>query len=209
MAQSAEGFPGRYRGKIARVVMYEMFGKTVIRSMPSVKPPRAQGAKKEAQEDFVRVQKVVKAAKPFVKLGYQDMAVERIPFHEAMSVNLKRFRAMDEKQGLQWFLPSMGTRAGAIETRWYRQQDKAMVQWGAPQQGMPSDGNDAVLLLAINTTTLAATFASHALRYRQHAEITLPSAGPDEQIAICLAFLNTFPRKKDPANVSQAQWVES
>lgn len=204
MATSANGLPGSYQGKIARVVMYELLGQMVVRSLPSTKPARASGAKKQSQEDFRRVQSVLKASLPFIRRGWHDMARGRIAFHEAMSANLIGYRSSEQKDSLEWFMPSMGTRATAADIRWRPEQNGALVQWGNAPQGAIHEPSDLVMILAINRTTLECTFSQETRRRSLQAQISLPTIKENQQTDVFVAFIDSNSLKKDPANVSKA-----
>jgi hypothetical protein len=204
MATSANGIPGSYQGKIARVVMYELMGQMVVRSLPSSKPARATGAKKQSQDDFRHVQNVLKNTLPFIRRGWHDVAHGRIAFHEAMSANLFSYRNSGQKESLEWFQPSMGKRASAASISWSREQKGALVQWGDAPQGMISEPSDLVMIMAVNRSTLQSTFSQENRRREKSAHITLPPMEGDQQVDVFVSFINSNPLKKDPANVSKA-----
>lgn len=210
MAFTKEGFLGNFKGQLANTVVYEMYGKTVIRSKPAYKRRPAKGALKQAQTDFSRVMKIMQAARSVIRLGFRDVAEGRSAFHTAMSMNLVNYRNAETPEDLRWLLVSQGDRAGALEVTMEVQDTKAIITWGDPEPGKPYKMNDQVLLLAFNNKTLQTTDKVQAAkRSEKIAEIVLPPVKEGESILVFIAFYNPFEAlaKKSPNNFSKSQVV--
>jgi len=210
MAFTKEGFLGHFSGKLGNTVVYEMYGKTVIRSKPAYKRRPAKGALKQAQTDFSRVMKIMQAVRSVIRLGFRDVAEGRSAFHTAMSLNLVNYRSAENPEDLRWLVVSQGDRAGAQDLAMEVQDKNANITWGDPEPGKPYKMNDQVLLLAINNMTLQTTDKVQAARRSEkRAEIALPAAKEGENILVFIAFHNPLEAvsKKSPKNFSKSLLV--
>ncbi|MBW6499410.1 MAG: hypothetical protein K0B09_13550 [Bacteroidales bacterium] len=208
MAYAKQGLLGEFKGRLGNTVIYEVYGKTRIRLKPSVKPPPATGAKKQAQEDFKLVMSLMQATKAFVRIGFYDQAEGRSAFHEGLSFNLNSYRQAENKDIGAWLQLSNGQRAGAQNLAIQREGKKAIVSWGAPEPGKVAAGDDAVLLLALNTCNFDCNWVlSKYQRSQQQAEIILPPLKEDEECLVFVAFRKQLQVKKDIRNISASQVV--
>jgi hypothetical protein len=211
MAFSQEGLLGDFSGRIGNLVVYKLKGKTVIRSMPSVKRGPARGRLKETQDGFSRVMTVLRGMKTFVKMGFHDFAGGDYVFQRALSENLKRYHAADGPAGLDWLLLSAGERAGVQQLSLEVNETTATIKWGEPEPDKPWSDDDTVMVLALNTTSLESTFTISAARRSQgQATLPLPPVKEGEQIRVFVAFMNMEGRMLKPSlkNVSNSRWVE-
>lgn len=211
MAYSKDGLLGNFRGRLSNFVVYEREGKTVIRSLPSVKRAPAQGAEKANQGSFSVVMKIMQSVKPFIKWGFYNVAQGRSAFHTAMSVNLQQRKLSDNPSDLRWLILSQGERAGALQAGFSIQGQKAIIEWQKPQAGKPWAEDDQVMLLAINTKTLDTThYPNAALRSMHKAEIGLPAFESEGQILVFIAFKDPMDvsAKKDITKTSDSQTLE-
>ncbi len=210
MAYTKEGFLGPFKGRIAKVVFYEMYGKMVARSLPSVKRKPAKGALKASQNDFARVMKIMQKVKPFVRLGFKDMAEGRSAFHTALSENLKRYRLAENQEDLKWLCLSKGERAGALDLTVNTEGKVATVTWGEPEPRRPFAPNDQVMLQAINPATLDTNYnLQAATRIAGTATLTLPPTKEGEHMLVFISFMNATGNtdKKNLKNISDSQLV--
>jgi hypothetical protein len=210
MASSTEGFPAGFKGRVGKVVVYQLMGKTVMRSLPANKPAPAQGAKKKNQNDFAHMMKIMQAIKPFIRLGFHDAAEGRTAFHTALSENIKLRQVSDQPENLQWLMVSKGERSGATGLDAQQKDDQVMVSWDVDAEANISSGNDMVMLLALNTTTLECSCNLDAgKRSMGQAFLPVPPALPGQKILLFITFRNiTGTAKKSLRNVSSSQWVE-
>ncbi len=209
MAQSTAGINGIFSGRIGNIVFYELNGRQVARQLPSGKMPVATGARKQAQENFGKVIRIMKSNKTYINIGFQDVATGPSAFRKAVSVNLRRLGASPDPESLQWLLPTMGTRAGANDTGMQTDGQMVTVTWGAPHDDRPWLGRDMVMLLAINATTLESTNNISAIRSQQQCTFRMPRAQEGEEVLVFLSFYDPMAgaTRKNPDNVSEAQGV--
>jgi hypothetical protein len=209
MANSKQGLIAGFSGQIGEVVIYQMMGKTVIRSLPTRKRAPAKGALKKSQDGFARMMKIMQAVKPFIKAGFHDVAEGRTAFHTALSENIKRRSQSNHPDSLHWLKVSSGKRAGANDLTVQCEGNSATVSWGPTPAGKISSIDDSVLLLALNTTTLDCTSNLYAAsRKKGEALLELPMARKDEEVLVFVAFRSiTSAVKKSVKNFSESQVI--
>ena len=211
MAFTEEGMLGKLAGSLGDLVIYQMNGKIVVRAKPGKRTKPATGRQKETQENFARVMNILRPLKPYVKVGFNDLADGRFVFHKANSVNLKRFYDASNPDDLRWLMLSKGDRAGATGLVLEVEGEQATVSWGDPEPGKPSAKDDRVMLLALNTTTLESTDSTNAgKRSNGRASLSLPPAKAGEEILVFITFMDVAGSivKRDPENISDSVLVE-
>ena len=207
MGYSKDGILGDFRGRVGNLVMYQMHGKTVVRIRPAGRSGKPSPALKAAQGDFARVMGVMRKMKWFVRTGFYFVAEGRSPFHQALSENLLRYRAAEEKDDLKWLLLSRGTRAGALDAACSIGDEYVDISWGAPEEGKPwADDDQAMVVATNNTTLLMAGSLSAGPRSNGHARVRRPPTGAGEEVRVFLAFRCALPTPggKDIENVSES-----
>lgn len=189
MAYTRKGFLGEFQGSIRNMVIYQLNGKTVIRSKPSGRSGPDSEKMKAVKSKFSRVMNVVKAVKPFIEEGFRDVSGGRYVFQRALSENLARYDASATPETLDWLALSIGERAGAQEVSLTIDGKTGHVSWGSPEEGKPASPDDQVLLLAINTTTLDTTgLVQKAKRKDRQVKIKLPPVKEGETLRVYVAF---------------------
>jgi hypothetical protein len=210
MAGFKEDFTAGLKGRIGKLVVYQFLGKTVVRSMPAKKRAPAQGAQKKTQNEFALVMKIMQSMTAFVRVGFHDAAQGRTAFQSALSVNLRRRRESEHPENLHWVLASMGERAAATGLNIERAENRVKVTWDVVAPGKPASGDDRVMLLALNTTSLAATHdLDTTSRMNGEATLALPPTLPGERILIFITFHNPLrSEKKSLKNISESIFRE-
>jgi hypothetical protein len=206
MAFTQEGLFGKFSGRIGNLVVFQRNGQTVVRSRTTKKIPAATGAKKQAQQNFARVMKLMQVLKPFITKGFGDVAGDRSAFHTALSVNLQRLREAPEPATLNWLLTSSGSRAGARQINLEVSDQIAAISWGEPTPAKPFADHDQVMIVAINSTTLEVTTpATLIARSQKQASLSLPPASTGEQVYLFISFYDPFAIQKNTKNVSEGE----
>ncbi|MEE4178683.1 MAG: DUF6266 family protein [Bacteroides sp.] len=212
MAYSKEGVLANFKGRLGKMVVYQMNGKTVVRSMPTRKGGQVSPKLKESQGHFAKVMSVMAAVKPFIRIGFNDLAEGKFVFQRALSENLIRYKESENPDFFDWLLVSKGERAGAMDLNVQVLGNEAKVSWGDAKAGMPWDKNDHVLLLALNTVTLEETDNLKAgIRSKGQASLKLPTAEAGQPVLVFIAFYDLAGAavKADPANISNSQAVKA
>jgi hypothetical protein len=204
---NTDGLPGGLKGAIGNVVVYQFMGKTVVRSMPTKKRAPAKGAQRKTQDDFAQMMKIMQAVKDFVKAGFHDAAEGRTAFQTALSVNIRSRSQWQQPGNLHWLVLSQGERAGASSLKVQCKQNQAAITWDTAAAGGISSADDSVMLLALNSTTLACTYnLAASTRKKGEAKLELPAAVAGEEILVFIAFRSTSGgEKKNIKNISDSQ----
>jgi hypothetical protein len=209
MAVSAKGLLGHFSGRISNLVVYEVAGKTIIRSKPSVKYPAATGSKLRSQGNFSLVMGFMQACKPFIRDGFFHVSHGCSSFHGGLSCNLRNLSQSLDPDNYHWMQLSEGNRAGAMQFEAEMHEKHAVLSWGDPQEGNPFKLNDLVMVLALNPKNKNAVFSQGALRSQHQVRINLPQAEAGDKILFFLAFheVPSDPIRKNPLKVSRSQMV--
>lgn len=210
MAYSQEGILANFKGRLGKMVVYQMNGKTVVRSMPTRKGGQVSPKLKESQGHFARVMSVMTAVKPFIRVGFNDLAEGRFVFQRALSENLLRYKAAENPDDFDWLMVSQGERAGAKDLNVLVQGGEVKVSWGEAEAGKPWDKNDHVMLLALNTVTLEETDnLKGGVRSKGQASLKLPKAEAGQPVMVFIAFYDLAGAavKADLENISSSQAV--
>jgi hypothetical protein len=89
MAQLKQGINGPGKGSVGNVIMYEMYGKTYLRSRPAKYKDKKSEKQLAQRQRLSLAQDLVRAIKELVRITFKDAAVGRSAYHSAVSLNLK------------------------------------------------------------------------------------------------------------------------
>jgi hypothetical protein len=199
------GFPGAVGGSVGPVIIYQSYGKSVMRSKPGARSKPPGDVQKKNNNHFASVMKVMQVVRDFVKIGFFDVAQGRSPFHEAMSENLMRIRSAPLSLDLEWLQISKGQRAGCSGVSVEREGNTALVKWEHAEADKPSLPGDRVMLLAINTSTLDTKKSTDGKRKDHQARIDLPPIGDGQRVLVLISFRHPDEIvKKDARNMSDS-----
>jgi hypothetical protein len=209
MAQATQGMLGPFKGRLSNLVIYQLHGKTVVRTLPSVKQRPAKGQLKQNREAFARVMKCMQRLKALLHFGFAGEAQGRSAFHTALSYNLKAYKGSTDVYSGDWLQLSRGRRAGAQDLSVEASgSTHVKVRWGEPTAGLPESGHDLAIAAAVNTTTMQCTLpAPTATRSAGETTLRIPPAKSGETIAVYLVFFNSLDplpaQPGDPVSNSQ------
>lgn len=123
MANSSDAFMGRLSGRIGNLVVYQMYGKTVVRIRPAERSKKATGKLKASQDDFKEVVAVLSKCRNLLRMGFAAQAVNRSAWNAALSTNLKNYRKAENKDLANWLQLSQGVRDEASDWLLAQTQD--------------------------------------------------------------------------------------
>lgn len=210
MAISNDPLFGRLQGKIGNLVIYQMFGKTVLRSKPSIKRKPAKGRLKDSQNDFKIVMHTMKLAQGFVVHGFREVANGRSAFHTALSFNLKKYRTSEDKAYKNWLQLSSGKRAGADNPSIRLTDDhKLLITWSEPEANKPFSNNDRLMFFAIcKTQPIVICELYTARRDQLRALLDLPMNSKGLEFDCFISFRSEIPNSNhDPDLISDSLWI--
>jgi hypothetical protein len=191
MVKIKNGLLGEFSGKLGDVVIYQLNGTTVVRSRPKVKHKKATGKRKQYQDDFSRVMKLMQAAADFIKYGFFDETISGSSFRRAFSVNLKEYRKLERPESIEWMILSKGPLAMAdnITTKLV-DNNQIKITWNQTEISDICDPLDFVLLKLINEQTLAS--ASSLMQVRRSDGELLITLVPKTENERIIGFLSFF-----------------
>lgn len=210
MATSRKGLAGLLSGTIGNVVVYEMNGKMVVRSRPSVKRKKAKGQQKQTQDMFAQVMKAMQIAKPFLRIGFANQKGHSA-FHSAMSANMLRMKTEDQfsfeklifssGSGVEYPGNSLAIIPG----------NKLQIQWQETEAGGKEFREETSAILVFNETQQHCEYGLNCgKRSSQEASLQLKNARSGDALHIYLAFLdynNMLISQK--FSITQSVWVGS
>jgi hypothetical protein len=89
MARLKQGITSPGKGKVANVIMYEMYGKSYVRARPDRYKDRKSQKQLAQRQRLQLAQDFVRGFNPLVRITMKDAAIGRSPYHTAVSLNLK------------------------------------------------------------------------------------------------------------------------
>lgn len=205
------GLLSEFKGRFGNAVIYKLNGKTVMRTLPFGNGKKAQGKRKQYQQDFSWVMKHMQRVKPFISHGFFHVAEGRSPFHTALSVNLKRYREAGMPVSPEWLLLSQGNLAGVNDLALDKPENETVVlRWGDPEAETVSAADDVAMVLALNSRTLNSTRETSTVN-RSAGQLTmqLPEIKKGDEVHFFITFRNLFhpTYRKNPNEISTSQWV--
>lgn len=208
MAILKNGPMGQMSGKVGNVVIYNMKGKMVMRSLPAKKKSKATGKEKASQELFRQVMLSVKLAKDFLRIGFAGQGGHS-PYHVALGTNIKRMVAAGGFKYSELHF-STGKLAGAVEVKASITGNELKVSWDGSTPGKTGNQDDFAMLLVLNTTRQIAEYKTTAgKRSDNSAGMTLGSAQKGDHLEIFISFIALQTWVKDVHPVSDSRWVDS
>jgi len=192
------------------VVIYELNGKMVMRSMPAKKRGKSKGRQKETQELFKQVMKPMQIAKAYLRYtfaGHKGYS----PYHSALAINMKQISEAGAFS-YQQLLFSTGKLAGVTQTALYIKEHRIVeVSWQTNEAEKPASAQDISMLLAFNVTRQQVEFNTFAgRRHDGKAILLLNEAQTGDQLEIYLSLLALEKGKTiERFMISDSQWLGS
>lgn len=189
MAILDQGALGRFGGKVGKVVIYQMHGKLVMRSLPGKRKAKAKGRQKATQDLFALVMNAMKIARAFIRTGFANYNGHSA-FHSALSCNMQRVNAAGSF-GYSTLLFSSGNLAVVINpTITISDTKQIQIGWLENEAGKPAADSDCAMVLAFNTKRNFTEAEFNAgTRGAQKAGITLSQSVSGDQLEVYLAFI--------------------
>lgn len=180
-------------GRVGNVVVYEMFGKTVLRSMPQKSKKKATGKRKQYQDDFRYVMKWMQYLKPLIDRCWQPLPPHKTAFKPAFSYHLKRYREMDRPSHYEWIDLTKGDIAGLENVKLQFDDRLLQIDWEEGQKEIIHP-RDLVYIKLVNVTKgQSYPQLMDVERQETHFELLLRNWSPNDQIVAVMlvaSYLN-------------------
>jgi hypothetical protein len=190
MKNKFKGLFGEFSGRIGNLIVYELNGQTVIRTRPAGPQKKATGKRKQYQDDFRHVMKLMQIAKHTVKIGFAEEGKKGTGFKKALGENLKKYRSLDRPESLNWLELSRGTLSGAASFSSELLTDGQLkICWTGTEEGKPFYEDDQLLVLIVNETTLKSLILSHTYSRKDgHLVVQAPAQKDGECLRVFICF---------------------
>lgn len=210
MAGSSDAFMGRLSGRIGNLVVYQMYGKTVVRIRPDYRTKKATGLLKASQDDFREVVAVLSKCKHLLRLGFAAEAVNRSAWNAALSTNLKNYRETENKTVDNWLQLSKGKRDMADD--WQVSQDqegRLCLSWKQlPRENSWSNDKLIVFILPENPEDKALIEITSAQRSHEQAVLDIDLSKMGKTAEIFTAFIAAdYNGNLKPEAISNSAWA--
>ena len=190
MKNKFKGLFGEFSGRIGNLIVYELNGQTVIRTRPGGPQKKATGKRKQYQDDFRHVMKLMQIAKHIVKIGFAEDGKKGTGFKKALGENLKKYRSLGRPESLEWLELSRGTLSGAAEFSSELLADGQLkISWTGTEEGKPSYDEDQLLVLLVNETTLKPLRLGYTYSRKDgHLVVQAPPQKDGESLRVFVSF---------------------
>ena len=190
MKNKFKGLFGEFSGRIGNLIVYELNGQTVIRTRPAGPQKKATGKRKQYQDDFRHVMKLMQIAKHIVKIGFAEEGKKGTGFKKALGENLKKYRSLDRLESLEWLELSKGSLSGAASFSSELLADGQLkISWTGTEEGKPSYDEDQLLVLLVNETTLKPLRLGRSYsRKDSHLVVQAPAQKDGECLRVFVSF---------------------
>jgi hypothetical protein len=208
MATGNNGFFGGFKGKIGNLVFYQMHGKTVVRTRPSVKRKPAKGKLKESQDGFSVVVKCMSQCKEVLRFGFAGHAAGGSAYHSALSQNLNHFRIAENPLQQYWLRLSTGTLAQADQWKLTQTEvSNCALEW-SPASTQNAKTTDRLLLFFVPESNAPAQMLMSSFQREQgNAVISIPHFDA-AAVAVYAAFVQMeYLASHNPACISESVFV--
>ncbi len=204
------GLLGDFSGRLGNLVIYQMHGKTVVRSFPSVKQEKATGKRKQYQDDFGYVMGLMQMGAKFIHVGWKPESKESSPFKKAFSFNLKLYRDLGRPESLEWLQLSQGQRAGAQDIKMSPiSNQEFLLSWGEAEADKFFSADDRVWVLLVNEQDQSSSYFG-TICIRSDGEVLLKTTqfNKEEPLIAFVCFGEYSPANEFKSqNMSNSQFV--
>jgi hypothetical protein len=190
MKNKFKGLFGEFSGRIGNLIVYELNGQTVIRTRPAGPQKKATGKRKQYQDDFRHVMKLMQIAKHIVKIGFAEEGKKGTGFKKALGENLKKYRTLDRPESLEWLELSRGSLSGAASFSSELLADGQLkISWTGTQEGKPFYDEDQLLVLLVNETSLKSLRLGYTYSRKDgHLVVQAPPQKDGESLRVFVSF---------------------
>ncbi|MDA3942860.1 MAG: DUF6266 family protein [Bacteroidetes bacterium] len=211
MAGSDDAFMGRLSGRIGNLVVYQMYGKTVVRIRPASRTKKTSPELKASQNVFKTVIGMLKRLKHILRFGFAAEAVNRSAWNAAVSANLSRYRQVEDKSISNWLQLSAGRLAQASD--WQLNKDEngqLQLSWenGAEANGRGGDKLIVFIVPDADQGLQAVMEITAASRFSKQALVELDNPYKRAAAEVFTAFISAYYNgDRKPDGLSESVWV--
>jgi hypothetical protein len=90
MARLNQGITSSGKGIVGNIIMYEMYGRSYLRSRPSAYKDKKSKSQLAQRQRLKLVQKILLCINPLLRITMKEIAIGRSAYHTALSLNVKQ-----------------------------------------------------------------------------------------------------------------------
>ena len=211
MAGSHDAFMGRLSGRIGNLVVYQMYGKTVVRVRPGYRSKQSSPELKASQNDFKAVVQVLSKLKDMLRFGFASQAINRSAWNAAVSINLNRYRQAADKPIANWLQLCAGglPQANAWQTS-LDENGQLLLHWENGPEASGHGADKLIVLLVPETDQFVQPVMeiTTVKRVRQQAVLPLDGYAFTGPFDVFAAFIAAgYNGDRSPNGLSDSIWV--
>ena len=206
MAQIKEGLTGSGKRMIGNLIMYEMFGKTYLRSRPSSYKDRKSPKQLIQRQKMMLTHNLVRHLSPLLRITMKDISIGRSPYHTALSLNMKE--AIDGNYPDQHINPhkvilSKGDLTAPTSAKAKRTDEGILLEWSTDNhsEGYNSSSDKLIWCIKDLENTNFSDFEITAVN-RGDGKYLLPKQRSQKNGHIWIMF-----RSADEMKMSDTKWA--
>ena len=206
MARLKQGINGPGQGRVGNVIMYEMYGKTYLRSRPVIYKDKKSEKQLAQRQRLKLAQNLVRYLNDLVRITMKDISTGRSTYHTAVSMNLKE--AIEGNYPDQYINPekvilSKGALTLPNSVSLKKTDEGILLEWSIENQSEgfnhPSD-NLIWCMKDIDSFVYADYQVTTTKRHQRNTLLPVPDS--QRPVELWIMF-----RSADEMNISNTRWV--
>ncbi len=206
MARLKQGINGPGQGRVGNVIMYEMFGKTYLRSRPNRYKDKKSKKQLAQRQRLTLAQNLVRYLKHLVRITMKDISTGRSTYHTAVSMNLKE--AIEGNYPNQYINPekvilSKGDLTTPNTVSLKKNEEGILLEWSTENQSEDfNHPSDNLIWCMKDLKSLVHGDYQITTIKRHQGKALLPTPLSQEPVELWIMF-----RSEDEMKISDTRWV--
>ncbi|WP_291856736.1 DUF6266 family protein [Marinilabilia sp.] len=206
MAQFKQGLTGTGKGMIGNLIMYEMFGKTYVRSRPTSYKDRKSLKQLIQRQKITLTHNLLRHLSPLLRITMKNISTGRSAYHTAVSINMKE--AIDGIFPDQYIHPhkvvfSKGDLTPPTRVNTQRTDKGIFLEWSTDNnsEGLNSSSDKLIWCMKDLENTFFSDFEITSVN-RKEGQYLLPKRMTPEHGHVWIMF-----RSADEMKISDTKWA--
>lgn len=206
MARLKQGINGPGQGRVGNVIMYEMYGKTYLRSRPGRYKDKKSEKQLAQRQRLTLAQNLVRYLNHLVRITMKDISTGRSSYHTAVSMNLKE--AIEGNYPDQYINPekvvlSKGDLTTPETVSFKKTDEGILVEWSAENQrdGSNHPSDNLIWCMKDLESLVHGDYQITTIK-RHQGKALLPAPLSQKPVELWIMF-----RSADEMMISNTKWV--
>ncbi|PWD98311.1 DUF6266 family protein [Marinilabilia rubra] len=206
MARLKQGINGPGQGRVGNVIMYEMYGKTYLRSRPNRYKDKKSEKQLAQRQRLTLAQNLVRYLNHLIRITMKDISTGRSTYHTAVSMNLKE--AIEGNYPDQFINPekvvlSKGDLTTPETVSFKKTDEGILVEWSAENKRVGSNHPSDNLIWCMKDLELLVHGDYQITTIKRHqGKALLLTPISREPVELWIMF-----RSADETMISDTKWV--